>query len=73
MFVVSGEATHVVGGELVNGKPVSPGEVRGPAIHSGTKRLMREGDVVQVPAGMPHQFLVTKGRQITFFTMKIAK
>jgi hypothetical protein len=34
---------------------------------------MREGDVVNVPAGMPHQFLVPSGQQITFFTMKIAK
>src|SRR5215471_6968278 len=73
MFVVSGEAFLLVGGELVDGKPDSPGEIRGPAIRNGTKRLMREGDVVQVPAGMPHQFLVTKGKQITFFTMKIAK
>jgi mannose-6-phosphate isomerase-like protein (cupin superfamily) len=73
MFVISGEATLLVGGNIVERKATSPGEVRGPAITNGRKRLMREGDVVQVPAGMPHQFLVTKGKEITFFTMKIAK
>jgi mannose-6-phosphate isomerase-like protein (cupin superfamily) len=73
MFVVSGEATLLVGGEIPDGKVSSPGEIRGSAVRNGQKRLMREGDVVQVPAGMPHQFLVAKGKQITFFTMKIAK
>jgi len=73
MFVVSGEATLLVGGEIVDGKPDSPGEIRGSTIRDGQRRVMREGDVVQVPAGMPHQFLVAKEKQITFFTMKIGK
>jgi mannose-6-phosphate isomerase-like protein (cupin superfamily) len=73
MFVISGEATLLVGGKIIERKTTSPGEVRGSTISNGQKRLMRAGDVVQVPAGMPHQFLVTKGKEITFFTMKIAK
>ena len=73
MFVISGEATLLVGGTVVERMTDSPGEVRGSTISNGQKRVMREGDVVQVPAGMPHQFLVTKGKEITFFTMKIAK
>jgi mannose-6-phosphate isomerase-like protein (cupin superfamily) len=73
MFVVSGEATLLLGGTVISPKTDSPGEIRGSSIEGGQKRVMREGDVVQVPAGMPHQFLVANNNEITFFTMKIAK
>jgi mannose-6-phosphate isomerase-like protein (cupin superfamily) len=73
MFIVSGEATLVVGGEIDNRYIESPGEVRGSGVRGGTTRLLREGDIVNVPAGMQHRFLVRDGRQVTFFTMKIAK
>lgn len=73
MFVVSGTATLRVGGELENPYDDAPGEVRGATAHGGTLRVLRQGDVVNVPAGVPHQFLVAPGQQITFFTMKIAR
>lgn len=73
MFIVSGEATLVLGGEIDNRYVESPGEVRGSGVRGGTPRVVHEGDVVNVPAGMQHRFLVGEGRQITFFTMKIAK
>jgi mannose-6-phosphate isomerase-like protein (cupin superfamily) len=72
MFVQSGEATLLIGGTVINARTVSPGEIRGTTSAGGEKRLIRQGDVVQVAAGMPHQFLIAPGRQITFFTMKIA-
>jgi mannose-6-phosphate isomerase-like protein (cupin superfamily) len=73
MFVISGEATLLLGGKVLESQMGSPGELRGRQIVGGKKRAIRQGDVVQVPAGMPHQFLITNGGQITFFTMKIAK
>jgi mannose-6-phosphate isomerase-like protein (cupin superfamily) len=73
MFIASGEATLVLGGEIENRYVESPGEVRGAGVRGGTTRVVREGDVVNVPAGMQHRFLVRDGNQITFFTMKIAR
>jgi mannose-6-phosphate isomerase-like protein (cupin superfamily) len=73
MFVISGEATLQIGGELDSPFIESPGEVRAPRATGGTTRVLREGDVANVPAGVPHRFLVREGGQITFFTMKIAK
>jgi hypothetical protein len=73
MFIQTGEAELLVGGTIVNPRTTAPGEVRGTTSTGGKKINMRAGDVIQVPAGMPHQFLVAKGKQITFFTMKIAK
>src|SRR5260370_11204183 len=72
MFVVSGEATLLIGGKVVNARTTSPGEIRGTTSTGGEKKVIRQGDVVQVAARVPHQFLIPAGRQITFFTMKIA-
>ena len=66
MFIISGEATLLLGGEVVEPKPDAGGEIRGSSIKGGEKRVMRQGEVVQVPAGMPHQFLIPKGKRITF-------
>lgn len=73
MFIVSGEASLRVGGEIEGPYLESPGEVRGATGRGGDIKVMKPGDVVNVPAGVPHQFLVQPGKQITFFTMKITK
>lgn len=73
MFVTSGEATLLLGGTIPDARTDAPGEIRGSTSVGGVRRVIRAGDVVQVPAGMPHQFLVAPGRQVTFFTMKIAR
>jgi hypothetical protein len=73
MFVVSGEASLQLGGEIESPYVESPGEVRGPRARGASVRIVRAGDVVNVPAGVQHRFLVPAGQQITFFTMKIAK
>src|SRR5262245_34754925 len=46
MFVISGEATLLAGGQMVGAKTDSPGEIRGSSIRNGQKHLMREGDVM---------------------------
>ena len=71
MFVQSGEALLRVGGTIDEPYLESPGELRGPRVTGGTTRRIGAGDVVNVPAGMQHQFLISPGSQITFFTMKI--
>jgi mannose-6-phosphate isomerase-like protein (cupin superfamily) len=73
MFVHSGEATLLLGGSIPDARTDAPGEIRGSTATGGVRRAIKAGDVVLVPAGMPHQFLVGKGKQVTFFTMKIAK
>lgn len=73
MFVHSGEATLLLGGTIPDARTDAPGEIRGSTATGGVRRGIKAGDVVLVPAGMPHQFLVAPGKQVTFFTMKIAK
>ena len=71
MFVIlDGHATVVTGGTVVEQKTVSPGEIRGKSVEGGTRQEVRAGDVVHIPAGMPHQTVVADGDTVTYFVVK---
>jgi len=72
IFVVqSGEAVLLVGGEIEGAKTDSPGEIRGVSIKNGVRKNLSAGDVVHIPAKMPHQFFLDPGKQITYFVVKV--
>ena|SRR5438105_10265157 len=72
IFVIqSGEATLLVGGEIAGAKSTQPGEVRGASIDNGVKKHVSAGDVVHIPAGIPHQFFVDPGKEVTYFVVKV--
>jgi glc operon protein GlcG len=56
VYVLDGSATLVTGGNAVNAKPVAAGEFRGERIDGGETRQLAKGDVIIVPAGVPHWF-----------------
>lgn len=70
-YVLSGQARLVVGGVIANPQTVAEGETRGPAIEGGKTQELRQGDVAHVPAGVPHQFLVSHEKLVASFVMKI--
>jgi mannose-6-phosphate isomerase-like protein (cupin superfamily) len=72
MIVQSGEATLVVGTDIVEAKNTSPTEVRGTSIRNGIERKVSAGDVINMPAGLPHQFLVEPGKQITYIDVVVS-
>jgi mannose-6-phosphate isomerase-like protein (cupin superfamily) len=69
-YVISGEATLVVGGTVVGGHTTAPGETRGTSITGGQKKMLAAGDAVHIPAKVPHQMMVAKGKKITYFVVK---
>ncbi len=72
IFIVeAGEASFVVGGEIVNGKTTAPGEIRGPSIKGGQKSKLAAGDIVHIPAKIAHQVLVDPGKQFTYLIVKV--
>jgi len=71
MIVQSGEATLVVGEDVVNPSRPSLDELRGTAIRNGTERKVSAGDVINMPAGLPHQFVLAPGEQITYIDVVI--
>jgi len=70
-YVVSGEASLIVGGTVVGGHTTAPGETRGTSITGGEKKVLGAGDAVHIPAKVPHQMLVANGKKITYFVVKV--
>ena len=56
VYVLEGTATLVTGGSAVNLKSVAADEFRGERIDGGETRQLAKGDVIIVPAGVPHWF-----------------
>lgn len=73
LVVQSGEATLVVGGEVIGAKATAPGEIQGESIKGGVSNKVSVGDVIHIPAGVPHQFFVAPGQQITYFVVKVGR
>jgi mannose-6-phosphate isomerase-like protein (cupin superfamily) len=69
--VVSGVATLITGGTIVGAHEVKQGEIRGSSIAGGTRQEIRAGDIVHIPAGTPHQTLVSSEKTFTNFVLKI--
>jgi mannose-6-phosphate isomerase-like protein (cupin superfamily) len=70
-FILSGEATLIQGGVLVDPKLTEPHEYEAKSIQGGTKTRLAAGDVVHIPFKVPHQLVLEKGKQITYFVVKI--
>jgi mannose-6-phosphate isomerase-like protein (cupin superfamily) len=73
LFVITaGEGTLITGGKLVHSRVEKPGELRGTSIVGGEKMHYAPGDIIHIPAGVPHQMLVEKGQPVTYFVLKVA-
>jgi uncharacterized protein GlcG (DUF336 family)/mannose-6-phosphate isomerase-like protein (cupin superfamily) len=69
VYVLEGSATVVTGGTVVEGQITEPGQVRGTMIQGGEARRIGKGDVVVIPAGVPHWFREVAG-PLTYFVVK---
>ena len=55
-YVLDGSATIVTGGTMVGGNVTGPGQHRGTDITGGQAQRLAKGDVMVIPAGVPHWF-----------------
>jgi mannose-6-phosphate isomerase-like protein (cupin superfamily) len=69
--VVDGSATLVSGGTILNGAPSAPGEVRGDSVQGGKEMKLKKGDIVHIPANIPHQLVLAKGDTFQYFIIKV--
>lgn len=73
MVIQSGTATLVTGGEVIDPKDTGPNEIQGSGIKGGVKHEVGPGDIIEIPAGVPHQFFLAPGTQITYLVVKVVK
>jgi mannose-6-phosphate isomerase-like protein (cupin superfamily) len=70
IYVLTGSATFVTGGTMVGGSVTAPGQQRGTDIQGGDARPLVKGDVIVVPAGVPHWFKEVRG-SIDYYVVKV--
>jgi mannose-6-phosphate isomerase-like protein (cupin superfamily) len=70
-FVVRGKATLLTGGTVVDQKTASPGEIRGSAVRDGRATALQKGDVVHIPANVPHQLVLPAHGEFVYFVIKV--
>lgn len=71
VYVQSGEGTLIMGGTMAGRKATSAGEWLGTRLDGGDAHPLTSGDIVHIPAGIPHSFLVPKGKHLTYVLLKI--
>jgi hypothetical protein len=70
-LVQSGRATLITGGRVTGNRLKKPGEWRGGTITGGASRVLTTGNLIIIPAGIVHRYLVTPGDSIRYVTMKL--
>lgn len=73
LVIQSGTAKFVSGGEVIDPVKTAPNELQGSSIRGGVERTVGPGDVIEVPVGLPHQFLLAPGAQITYLVVKVVQ
>ena len=70
-FVVRGSAKLLTGGTVQDAKTVNPGEIRGKSVLNGVETTLNQGDIVHIPATVPHQLLLPEGGTFLYFVIKV--
>jgi mannose-6-phosphate isomerase-like protein (cupin superfamily) len=72
MVVKKGTITLVTGGTLQGEHPngTAPGETLGTSIQGGKEVVLHAGDIVHIPAGIPHWVKVAPGTTTTYLVFK---
>jgi uncharacterized RmlC-like cupin family protein len=72
IYMVDGEATFVTGGTIIGGKMTKPGQSLGTDIKGGDTHHLAKGDVIVVPAGVPHWFKEVP-HSVSYYVVKVLK
>ena len=72
LYVVDGAATFVTGGTMVGGKTTKPGQLMGSDIKGGQTHHLSKGDVIVIPAGIPHWFKEVP-QSVSYYVVKVLK
>jgi hypothetical protein len=71
--VKSGHAKITVGGQVAGNRETVPTEWLGGEISGGTDYSLAQGDVLFIPAGVPHKVWVSPNAAITYVLVKTPK
>lgn len=70
-FVLEGHGKLVTGGTLANETAAGTDEPRGTGVTGGTEEEVKPGDVIHIPAGVPHQLVIKAGEEFAYYVVKV--
>jgi len=70
IIVETGHAAMLVGGQVNGNHAISPTEWRGGEILGAARYELAAGDLLLIPAGVPHQCIVAGGDSLLYLTIK---
>ena len=74
VFVQGGQGILQLGGTMIDKKAGGgAGEFLGSRLEGGSRHPLGAGDVIHIPATIPHAFLVPKGKHLTYVLVKFAE
>ncbi|HWM60847.1 MAG TPA: hypothetical protein VNN98_01785 [Rhizomicrobium sp.] len=68
--VLSGEGSVTYGGALTGANPAGIGETRGGTLSGAAVQVIKPGDYIQIPAGVPHIINAAPGQELKFVLFK---
>ena len=72
IFVVTrGRATLTTGGTVIDPRTGPNGETKGRGIRDGKSQTIAKGDIVNIPAGTPHQLTLAPGSTYAAIVIKV--
>ena len=71
-YILDGEAVFVTGGTIVGARVSRPNQQVGTDIQGGQTQRLVKGDIITVPAGVPHWFKEIV-KPVTYHTVKVIK
>jgi quercetin dioxygenase-like cupin family protein len=71
MYVMDGKATLITGGEVIEPHDGANGETSGSGIRNGNSQAIAAGDIIHIPAGVPHQLVIAPGTTYVALVIKV--
>ena len=68
--ILEGTATLSTGGKLTGERKISDTEIRGESLTGTDRRPVKAGDILLVPANMPHQLVLKPGEHLLYTVFK---
>ncbi len=69
-YVIDGGCVLTVGGSVIGGKEVQPGQIHGTGISGGTDYKLGKGDFMRIPPGVPHWVKKIEGGELVYIVVK---
>jgi len=71
-YITEGEATFITGGTVVGKKATKAGQHTGTSMEGGQTHHLSKGDVMVIPAGVPHWFKEVP-KSVSYYVVKVIK